>query len=509
MKSKILFATVVVFNLLLMSSCNKFGEINTNPDTTTEVNATMLATSVILKNLKFSGRDAMAYVSDNGIAKYVAYANQSIMPSQYSYLGSTSFSSMTILPNIENMEKYAEGIPAENSYKGLAKFSRAYMFYHTTMAVGDIPYSQAGKGMSDLLTDVPYDAQEEVFRGILDELKEAEQYFANGTAFSGDPTPYAGNPDKWRRAVNAFRLRVLLSLSKKVGNTSINISQEFANIVQSGNILEESTGFLGLNYSTINVHPLFSTNNVITSRTVVSSLLIDYLKLYNDRRLFYYAEPATAQLLAGKLQNDPETYVGADVENNYDDITAAYLDGSYSAINLRYQQNASSDPRMIITYAEQQLILAEAHLLGWITTGTPQNYYESGTIAALKHVMNTTASYAHEMPIDQSYIDSYFSGEAAFKTTLTDQLKQIWLQKYFMNYMQNPIQSYYEYRRTGYPEFPINPVTSMNENNRNAIPVRWKYPITEATQNQQNLNEALERQYGGVDEINQLMWLLK
>lgn len=508
MKRNIIFAVTAACYVLLGSGCNKFSEINTNPDATVNVNATMLATNVILKNLKFSGRDAMAYISDNGVAKYVAYANQSIMSSQYNYLGTTDFSNMTILPNIEKMVMYATGTPAENSYKGLAKFSRAYMFYQITMKVGDIPYSQTGKG-EDGVINVPYDTQEEVFRGILAELREADQLFAAGTTFSGDPTPYAGNPDKWRRAVNAFRLKVLLSLSNKAGNSSINIAQEFAEVVQGGILMTETTGFLGLNYNNINMHPVFSTNNVITSRTIVSSLLINELKKYNDRRMFYYAEPAAAQILGGKSQTDPDAYVGADVEDNYDAITAAHLTGAYSIINLRYLNNVSSDPRMLMTYAEQQLILAEARILGWISTGTAQDYYETGTAAALKHLMETTPSYAHGMAIDQNYITNYFSGEAAFKATATDQLKQIWMQKYFLNFMQDPIQSYYEYRRTGYPEFPINPATSMNENKREAIPVRWMYPGVEVTQNHANLVQALERQYGGIDEVNQLMWLLK
>lgn len=44
---------------------------------------------------------------------------------------------------------------------------------------------------------------------------------------------------------------------------------------------------------------------------------------------------------------------------------------------------------MMVTYAEQQLILSEARIRGWITTGTAQNYYESGVKSALAAVMAT------------------------------------------------------------------------------------------------------------------------
>lgn len=75
--------------------------------------------------------------------------------------------------------------------------------------------------------------------------------------------------------------------------------------------------------------------------------------------------------------------------------------------------------------------------------------------------------------------------------------------------MQDPISTFFEQRRTGYPVFPVNPETSLNVNDKNSIPVRWLYPSSELNYNKQNLMDALNRQYGGVDDINNKMWLLK
>ncbi|SDE28929.1 SusD/RagB family nutrient-binding outer membrane lipoprotein [Niabella drilacis] len=494
--------------VLLLSSCSKFGEINTNPDATEKVNASLLATNIILQNLKFQGRDAKACLSDNGLAKYIAYGNETILSSQYNYLGATDFGPMLLATNAASMVNYATGSVMEDSYKGLAKFSRAYMFYNLTMQVGDIPYSAAGQGGSGNIR-AAYDTQEEVLRGILDELKEADQYFARGVRFDGDPSPYAGDPDKWRRAVNAFSLKVLLSLSPKAGTASLDIKNRFAAIANSGALLQNNTGFLGLNYSTTNVHPLSGTNDLFTSRTIISALVIDQLKQLNDRRLYYFADPAKAQITNGVPESDPAAYVGADVSADYNDITANLIANKYALINSRYLKEAVGDPRILISYAEQQLVLAEARILGWITTGSAKAYYESGVKAALATLLNAKASYAHGMPLTQAYIDGYFTGEAAFKSSPDDQLKQIWLQRYLLNFMQDPQTAFFEYRRTKFPAFPVNPATSLNENNKNAIPVRWLYPSSEVNYNKANLIEALNRQYGGVDEINKVMWLLK
>lgn len=500
--------TGILLILSMLISCDQFEDINTNPDTTTQVSASMLATNVILRTARFSGRDAKVMVAENALPKYVGYANEGQMSEQYNRIGSSDFGWMTMLPNIDMMLDYAKGSIMEESYKGVAKFARAFMFYHLTMEMGDIPYSESNKGAQGLYRP-KYDTQEEIFKGILDELKEAEQHFAKGVSFAGDPTPYNGDPAKWRRASNSFALKVLMTLSKKENTASLNVKGRFAEIVASGQILEPNTGYFGLVYSSQNRHPLSGTNDLFTSRTVLSSLFINHLKNLNDRRMFYYAEPAGAQVAAGKAISDPDAYVGVDVAMEYAAMNAGHSANQYSLLNKRYLMEEASEPRMLITYAEQQLILAEARIRGWITTGNAKDYYESGVRSALAAVGATKAQYAQNMPINQAYIDGYFTGEAAFKATAEDQLKQVWMQRYILNFMQDARTSYFEYRRNNYPDFPINPATSLNENNRNGIPMRYLYPGSESNFNRENLEAALQRQYEGYDEINKLMWLLK
>lgn len=502
-----ILGSLLIISMMSFLSCNKFDEINTNPDTTTQVSASMLCTNVVLKVAAFSGRDAKAYIAENALAKYVGYANEGQMAEQYNSIGNGDFGPMTLLPNIDQMLEYAKGSVMESSYMGVAKFARAYLFFKLTMEMGDIPYSKASQG-SDGLYRPAYDAQQDVFKGILDDLKSADQYFANGTNFTGDPTPYNGDPAKWRKATNAFALKVLMSLSKKENDAALNVKSRFAEIVAANNLMDNSTGFFGLVYSTQNKHPLSGTNDLFTSKTIISSLLMNNLKNLNDRRLFYYAEPAGAQISSGKTESDTAAYVGVDVSMDYAAMNAGHSANQYSLLNKRYLKEEASEPRMLITFAEQQLILAEASVRGWIT-GSAENYYQQGVKSALANIMSTKASYAHGKAIDQAYINSYFTGEAAFKTTPGEQLQQIWMQRYIMNFMQNAEFSYFEYRRNTYPVFPINPATSLNVNNTGEIPMRWLYPGSETNYNRENLIEALNRQYDGYDEINKLMWLLK
>lgn len=492
----------------LFSGCSNFEELNTNPDATTQVSASMLCTNVILRVTKFNGNDAKAMVTENALPKYVGYANEGQLSTQYNKIGESSFGSYTILPNIDKMLEYSKGSVMEDSYKGIALYAKSWTLFRMTMEMGDIPYSEANQGI-DGLYKPKYDTQESIFKAILDNLKQADQYFAVGRTFDGDPTPYAGNPAKWRKATNAFALKILMTLSKKTSNTNLNVAQRFAEIVAANNLMDASTGYYGLAYTSVNKHPMSGTNDLFTSRTIISSLFINNLKLLNDRRMYYIAEPARALITSGLTQSDPNAYVGVNVEMDYSAMNAGHSANAYSLINLRYLQQDACEPRRMLTFAEQQLILAEARILGWISTSTAKDYYESGVKAALADMMTATASFAHGMPITQAYIDGYFTGEAAFKTTTADQLKQIWMQRYILNFYQDGQYSFFEYRRNAYPVFPINPATSLNTENLSGLPKRWLYPSSETTYNRDNLVEALERQYQGFDEINKVMWLLQ
>lgn len=500
--------------ILLFTGCSNFDEINTNPEATSKVTPGMLCTYSILSYTKFTG-DAKAYIGESAVSKYVGYAKEGQMSQQYnSSFGGGWFGGITTLPNLDDMVKWAEGSLQVNSYKGVRKFMRAWIFYSMTIQMGDVPYSETNRGLEGYYTPI-YDSQEDVLEGILDELKEADAFFASGVNFSGDPTPLQGNAEKWRRLTNAFSLRILMSMSKKVGNSKIDIKGRFAEIVSKGVLMQPSSGFWGLEFNTTNKNPLYSTSDFFVSRSILSTLLVDNFKELKDRRLFYYGDPAKAQLAAEKKESDYEAYTGVNVAMNYEEMNTLYDKGTYSQMNSRYYKEATAEPRMLLTYTEQQLILAEARLNGWITTGTAKEYYESGVRAAMESVAGRADSkYTHGMAINGSYIDSYLKGEAALKTTesVDVQLKQVWLQRYFSNFMQDPFTSFYEYRRTGYPEFPIDPVTNLNPNAnyKDKMPVRWTYPGDEQKYNNENWFNAVKRQYGEYqDEINQVMWLLK
>ena len=163
-------------------------------------------------------------------------------------------------------------------------------------------------------------------------------------------------------------------------------------------------------------------------------------------------------------------------------------------------------------YAEQCFIIAEAIEEGWVS-GNAKDYYENGVKAMLTYFMNlpSAATGNHGMPITQAYIDGYFTGAAAYATngSKTDRLHQIWMQRWLIDFFQGNGQSYNNFLRTGYPEFPLDPTTSMNPDDQTVYPKRWKYPTDEQISNPVNYKKAIDDQYGGYDGINKTPWYLQ
>jgi hypothetical protein len=85
-------------------------------------------------------------------------------------------------------------------------------------------------------------------------------------------------------------------------------------------------------------------------------------------------------------------------------------------------------------------------------------------------------------------------------------LRQIIAQKYLAFFQNSGLEGYFNWRRTGFPTFSDN---GPGTGNSGAIPKRYQYPNGERTNNTVNLQNALNSQYGGKDDINAEMWLIK
>jgi hypothetical protein len=505
---KLYYVLIAIVSLTIASSCNKFDELNTNPDVPTSVSPDLLATQVLRGTFRFWNPNPTDWGTAQLFSKHCTNVSAGGNPYQYygSYWPYGGFGWYQNLTSTKRMVEFAKGNPALSSYEGLALFLKAYWGYYTTLDMGDVPYSEAGKA-EDGISQPIYDKQADVFVGILADLKTAELKFAAGVNFSGD-IMLGGDAVKWRRLCNTFQLKVLQTISKKITAAQ---KTRFAEIVAAGNLMADNANNFQLGYiDNANAsHPFYNGENQRLS-LAVSKLMVDALINVKDRRLFYFAEPAAYKITGGSLENDFAAYEGAPSELPSSTLDLNRAAGKYSLVNKRYTIPRAGDPMLILTYGEQCFIIAEAIEEGWVT-GTAQTYYENGVKAMLNYYRTLPSSLPanlHGMAIDQAYIDNYFTGEAAYKTggTKIQREQQIWMQRYFIDFFQGNMSGYRNFLRTGYPNFTLNPATSANTDDPTVFPKRWKYPTDEQTKNPVNYKKAVDDQFGGFDGVNKVPW---
>jgi hypothetical protein len=276
--------SLVLISLVLFQSCKKFDEINTNPNSPNTTTAALLATNLILNITRPSEGNK---TSSAMTSKQMAWGE---LPQgeQYNNYGSASFGTITILTNVQKMINAAADAD-KPAYTGLGMFIKAYKLYYLSLSVGDIPYSEALKGETGN-TQPKYDTQKQVMQQVLTDLETSANSFASAKNFTGDPI-FNGNVDNWKRVVNAFRLKVLISLSKKEADPDLKIKESFNQILTAQPLLRSNSDNLQLVFSdkANQIYWFNSSISKFTSYAMVSSVMTDTLKKYNDYRLFYYA----------------------------------------------------------------------------------------------------------------------------------------------------------------------------------------------------------------------------
>ena len=506
---KIFFALI---SLSIVSSCSNFEKLNTDPNAATSVSPDMLATQVLKDTYRFWNPNPTDFSSGNLWCKHMARLDATSNPYQYygSYWPYGGFGGLQKITNFKRMIEFAEGNPAKPSFEGLALFLKAWAGLYATLDMGDIPYSEAGMAEEGILRP-KYDKQEDVFKQVLADFKAAEAKFAEGKDFGSCDIMYGGSAAKWRKLCNAMQLRVIQTISKKA---TAEQKARFAEIVAANNLMTGNADNFQLVYSTNTnaTHPFWNGENQ-RILDAGSKLMVDALISLNDRRLFYFLEPAKAQINAGKLETDFTAYVGAPTELASGTLAINGQAGMYSLVNIRYTIPRDGDPMIRFAYAEQCFIIAEAIEEGWIA-GNAKDYYENGVKAQLAYYMTLPSAQSgfHNMKITQAYIDGYFTGAAAYATggSKEDRLHQIWTQRWLIDYFQgNGSPYFYQYLRVRYPVFPLDPATSMNPDDKNIIPPRLKYDQNEQVTNPDNYKKAVDEQYGGYDGVNGVPWYLK
>ncbi|MCR8561086.1 SusD/RagB family nutrient-binding outer membrane lipoprotein [Mucilaginibacter sp. BJC16-A38] len=520
--------------LLAASSCKKsFEDLTKNNNVPNNVPASLFFNGVLNNMVDLAGSSSEIY-SQYYIYNYNYYGNNT-----YDFGSGQDY--YTTLKNVLVMESQASasGGAAVNPYEALGKFFRAYLFSKMSMERGDIPMTQALQGLNNLTPK--YDTQKAVMIQSLAWLESANADLAQlitnpssggtglGATLSNDIF-FNNSLAEWQKTVNAFRLRLLIQLSKKVtSDPDMHIAEQFAAIVG------DPAKYPLMTSSADNLQYVYiSPTNYYTqtpdnfgqngSRQNMSATYVGLLTSLKDPRVFVTAEPARYNV--DTLKQSPtafSSFIGADPGL---DLGVMYNNAGlqkYSFINRKhYYSTYTGEPSIQVGYPEQEFNIAEGINRGWATGNAETHYINgiqasmtyygvpaNGTFTAYFYRPGSTTGVKDDANYDKFLIATNWAtyyAQPSVKYVAGDAgITEILQQKYLALFRHSGLESYYTYRRTHVPTFTTGPGTD----NGQRIALRFQYPSSERSANGANYTAALASQYGGNDDINGVMWILK
>jgi len=485
---KKIYSTIPLITLLFLvisPSCKKHSYFQNNPNSPSTALPSLLLTNVCITVFNYDPTGP-AYAS-----RQLTYYERGNSAVDYSWT-SNDFLRFDALRQVMKMDELATQT-GEANYHGLTKFFRAVLYSQLTEIYGDIPYTDALEALSGNTKPI-YDKQEDVYAGVLNELEEANSILSDSKGNIGGDIIYGGKASQWKKLVNAFRLRLLIHLSKKESNTKLNIKQQFQRIISDPSkypLMGSSAdnGQIVFNASAVsNYYPTIGSLSLTTAVSMEKGMT-DTLKSKSDPRLFSFAEPIT-----GQTPNVFSHYAGVNAGLTIADQQTT--SASASRVNRRYVDvtHPTNEPLILAGYPEQEFLIAEAISRGWITgAGTAEQHYINGITASMKFY-----------GIDDADIATYLGG-AGVAFDPAHAIPGIITQKYIALFMQSGWEAFYEQRRTGIPTLNTGPGTYNN----GMVPKRWLYPQSEYDYNKANVDAAVQSQYSGNDNVNGMMWVLQ
>ncbi|HEV2146457.1 MAG TPA: SusD/RagB family nutrient-binding outer membrane lipoprotein [Longimicrobiaceae bacterium] len=371
------------------------------------------------------------------------------------------------------------------------KILQQWIFGVATDTYGDIPYTEASKGLETITGNAAaarpkYDPQPVIYRGILTELANASQMIQPGQGgFGAADLIYQGDMNKWRKLANSLRLRHSMRLSELVAKkpselaaANIDPKAQFQAAMSAGVFTANADNAL-MRWTTSKpthspIHSFFFDQGRFDH--TISQTIVDTLRNLSDPRLPVYA--TLPPVHAGKDPSNYELYNGAQ--------NAANQVASFPTLSRIGDFFLALDaPSPIMTYAEVLFLQAEAAERGWIA-GNAADLYRRAIQANMQFY-----------GISQAQIDAYL----AQPRVQYSGLNSIYLQKWIALYGNGP-EAWIDWRRTGVPNITPGPRAV----NSRRVPVRLPYPTNEQSVNNENLQAAVTRQGGGLTFNTPVWW---
>jgi hypothetical protein len=523
-------------------SCKKeLANANIDPDTqnSTQYNPNLLLTTVQLAYTGAPTEGGSVWVTKwGGVAGFIQHVASTNTGFYYGdkYLNNIGAMGQTFQDNYTSAVQPAVELyqltlnkPQYRNLHQMSRIMKAMIFEQLTDLYGDIPYFQAGLGYFNRIYSPVYDKQQVIYTDLLKEVSQAtDSLTENGDNPTGDILySYAGDQiAEWKEFGNSLLLRMAMRLTKVAPTTAQQyVTQLVGQTMQSNADNAIIQHVLSANALTSNqdAAQIFSQDSVDVR---LSSTIVSNMKKNNDPRL-----PVVAWIAYGLDNNGNFPGFADNTAADQIGLPPGYILGGLNpAINLlivakdslpaeglagysRISDNllSISAPSLILTYAETELLLAEA-AQRWPTIpgiGTAAAHYNNGVLAAISQL----SAYGAKATISDAAAQTYLNSQAYVPGMVTG-LSQINMQ-YWLCTLMDEYESWSNWRRTstlantlpsgasGYPS--LTPTNYPGNVSQGTIPRRLVYPPSQKVTNLANYNKAVAGMTGG-DKITTRVW---
>ncbi|MCD4731691.1 MAG: SusD/RagB family nutrient-binding outer membrane lipoprotein [Bacteroidales bacterium] len=541
MKSQIKYTGLYLLSIFLLLSCTKdFEEINTDPHGFTTASTGSIFNGIIQSIIP--GGNELMYVNNEIIYKQTQQLALASSAWGNFTLGTESMwgSFYSTMANARELERRFDEDPSSDeltNMKAMIKIIMAYKTFRMTDIFGDMPYSEAAYGFSNLeLLHPIYDSQESIYKYLLEELKwcdeninvdaVVEEPFATFKTFDA---LFNGDMLVWQKLANSMRLRYAMRMSEKEPVLAGEIIKE---IIDNGRPI-----FLGYDFITYvgesaciwpnsmgfgNGAPNWAFREQKNLR--VGSNIWSQVSLHDstdgsgifDPRAYIFFEGNNANEWV-KYPQTPQANVpahgGIPYGTHRDNAGAFDIKGEtciYTVVNYFMHRDANFMPIPMITGAEVHYILAEAYFRG---IGLPQD----PSLGEIEYMNGINASAEWWIGVSEGSIlplsgitfgekVTIPSGLGSFSilnvfgmwnaTTDEEKLKFIYTQRWLDAFWQ-PQEAYALARRTGLTPREGDPIGHF----------RLPYPPSEQEFNSENWFKAMDNQGGGDTPDFKIWWI--
>ena len=480
---------------LAAAGCSKFLDVNVSPNNPVLVQPSVQLPTITVGTAFLVG-NTLGRDGDLFIQHYAGVANQPATEDRYAISGNydNEWRGDLYGNNLNGAQTLINNNAANPAYTGIAKLLKAYNFALATDMWGDVPYSQALQGLSNI--HPAFDRQQDIYEGatgvqsLFDLVREGLTDLDKASALpagSVSPLPsaaddfvYKGDLTKWRKVGNMLLLKFACTVSRKDPALAAKVINEVLaktgsnpKVLGSAAIATNAEDFaVPFGAAVGNTNPFYSYN--VTNRPndqMASTRFLDSLTAYKDPRLPKFFTTTPGNPTPTHTTPDGSKYTGfengsaaaapardPDPTKTRRSVYGTYLLGT-----------AGEAPVRLLTNFQRAFILAEA-AVRLSTPGDANALYQEGIRRSMEETGLSTAE-----------IDNYFTANPTIvilSGSNTHKLNQILFQKWIA-WVGNGYEAWNDYRRTGSPHLQPALNVSFTPN----IPQRLLYPPSEVAAN--------------------------